>query len=159
MKEMSFQEKKSIAPVISTVLVLIAYFAYVWLKHQAGLLDPEYDLKFWATTMLIFIGIGVVSNIVILIIFHMVNAAVNEIRQEEEDCSMVEDEMDKLIELKATRNSYIVAGVGFVIALVSLVLEKTPAVMLNVLFLSFHMGFFTESFSKLYFYRRGIKHG
>jgi len=45
--------------------------------------------------------------------------------------------MDKLIALKAMRNSNIVVGAGFVISLVCLVLGKSPAIMLNIIFLSF----------------------
>lgn len=67
--------------------------------------------------------------------------------------------MDKLIALKAMRNSYIVVGVGFVIALLSLYMKMQPAIMLNIIFASFSIGSLFEGFSQLYFYRRGVKNG
>jgi len=155
--KMFYQEKKIIATMISMVLILAAYLIYIFQKYQEGAIDFEYDLKFWASTMLIFIGVGIVSTILILIIFHILNAIVNEIKQEDQDVSMEEDEMDRLIALKATRNSYLVVGVGFVISIVTLVLQKPPAVMLNIIYVAFHLGVLVEGFSQLYFYRRGVR--
>lgn len=120
------------------------------------MIDLENDLKFWALTMLYFVGVSVVFNILILILFHILNAVVNAVKQEDLDDPMIEDEMDKLISLKAMRNSYIMVGVGFVISIVSLVMEWPPTVMLNIIFLAFNLGSIFEGFSKLYFYKRGI---
>jgi Na+-driven multidrug efflux pump len=66
--------------------------------------------------------------------------------------------MDKLIELKSTRVGFAIAGVGFVAALLALILNYSPAVMLNVLFISFCAGSILEGFTQLYYYRRGIRH-
>jgi hypothetical protein len=94
-----------------------------------------------------------------MIIFHIINAAVNEATRGEQEEPMKEDEMDKLIQLKATRNSYVVAGIGFILSLITLVLQKPPAVMLNIMFLSCFLGSLFEGFTQLYYYRRGIKNG
>ena len=122
--------------------------------------------------MLIFIGIGVAASIVIQIIFHIllsISIAVKkELRGEKTDdkeieksikSEMVEDEMDKLIELKSNRVGFVLAGIGFVAALVSLVLNYSPAVMLNILYITFALGSLFEGFAQLYFYRRGVKNG
>jgi hypothetical protein len=153
---MYYQEKKSIVTTLSGILVLAAYCIYVYQKLQSGTADLANDLKFWATTMLIFIGIGVVSIIIILIIFHIINAAYNEVTSQEAEDPMVEDEMDKLIALKAMRNSFIIVGAGFVISLVTLVMQMPAAVMINIAYLSFNVGSIFEGISQLYFYRRGV---
>jgi hypothetical protein len=72
---------------------------------------------------------------------------------------MVEDEMDKLIELKAMRIGFAIAGIGFVLSLISLVLDYAPAVMLNIAFFSFSIGSMIEGIIKLYFYKRGVRNG
>lgn len=72
---------------------------------------------------------------------------------------MVEDEMDKLIELKAMRIGFAIAGIGFVLSLITLVLDYAPAVMLNVIFFSFSIGSMIEGITKLYFYKRGVRNG
>ncbi len=168
---MSYKEKKTIVSLVTGLLILATYCIYTLNKIQLGTAALD-DLKFWATTILIFIGIGVVALIIILIVFHIllsVTIAVKEEIQNGEyddkkiaktlELDMVEDEMDKLIGLKAMRISLAVVGIGFIAALVSLVLNYSPAVMLNILFFSFGIGSMIEGFTQLYFYRRGVRNG
>jgi hypothetical protein len=168
---MSYQEKRTITSIVTGALVLGAYCIYAFGKVQSGA-DIQGDLKFWASTMLFFIGIGIVAGIVIQIVFHIllsISIAVKEqIRNGHVDdkeiektigADMVEDEMDKLIELKSNRIGFIFAGIGFVAALVSQVFNYSPVVMLNIMFISFSAGSMFEGFAQLYYYRKGIRHG
>jgi hypothetical protein len=168
---MSYQEKKVVTSIVTGVLVLAAYCIYVFSRYQSGVVAPG-DLKFWALTILIFIGIGVVASIVIQIVFHIllsISIAIKKKMQDEKcddkeiekevEAEMIEDEMDKLIELKSLRPAFLIAGIGFIAALVSLVLKYSPAVMLNILFISFYIGSLFEGFAQLYYYRRGLKNG
>ena len=165
---MSYQVKKTFASIISGVIVLGAYLFFAFSSYQSGLLAPD-DLKSWAQLMLIFIGVGIAATIVIQIIFHIilsVGIAIKEniknggcADQEIENkiqLEIVEDEMDKLIELKSLRVGVIVAGVGFIISLIILVLSYPPMLMLNTVFISFSFGNILEGFTKLYYYKRGI---
>lgn len=168
---MSYQEKKTIVSILTGILLLAAYCIYAFGKVQAGVAAPD-DMKFWATAILIFIGIGVVASIVIQIVFHIllsIAVAVKEqVRsgkcdnkkiEETIELEMIEDERDKLIGLKSMRFGFAIAGIGFVAALVSLVLNYSSAVMLNILFVSFNIGTIIEGFVQLYFYRRGFNYG
>ena len=166
---MSYQEKKTTVSLVTGLLILAVYCIYALSKTQSGAVSLE-DLRFWATTMLIFIGIGVVAQVVILIVFHIllsVTMAVKVQWQREEydgkkiekalEADMVEDEMDKLIGLKATRISLAIAGFGFMAALGTLALNGPPAVMLNILFFAFGIGLMAEGVAQLYFYRHGVR--
>jgi uncharacterized membrane protein len=164
---MSYQEKRTIASLVSGILVLVAYGIFALGKLQSETYDPA-NLKFWAITMLIFIGIGIVATIIIQIVFHILMAISIAIKEKESDeavitktieASFVEDEMDKLIELKASRIGFAFAGFGFVIGLVLLAFDGTPSLMLNILFLSYSIGSLCEGFGSLYYYRKGIKNG
>lgn len=168
---MSYQEKRVITSIVTGVLILATYCIYVFSRYHSGAVAPD-DLKFWAGTILIFIGIGVAASIVIQIVFHIllaISIAVKKKMQDEKcedkeiekkiQAEMVEDEMDKLIELKSMRLAFILAGIGFIAALVFLVLNYSPVVMLNILFFSFCVGPLFEGFAQLYFYRRGLKNG
>jgi hypothetical protein len=165
---MTYQVKKTITEIISGAIVLGVYLFYAFGRYHSGLLAPD-DLKNWAQLMLIFIGVGIAATIVIQIIFHIllsISIAIKEniknggcADQEIENriqLEIVEDEMDKLIELKALRVGVIVAGVGFVISLIILVLGYPPMFMLNTVFISFSFGNILEGFTKLYYYKRGI---
>jgi hypothetical protein len=171
---MFYQEKKTIVSIISGILILVAYTIYGISKYQevgANLLN---DLRFWAAAMLFCIGGGIVIIILIQIVFHIILAVANEVAKEISNKAKgkgndetyekleiieAEDEMDKLIALKAMKNSFTVVCVGFVIALVLLYLKMPPAIMLNIIFISFNLGMFIERFSQLYFYRKGIRNG
>lgn len=168
---MSYQEKRVAVSIISGLGVLVSYYIYVFGKVQAGAAAAD-DMKFWAATMLAFIGIGIAAAIVIQIVFHIMLSMAVAVREQVKtgecddkqvektiNAQMVTDEMDKLIELKSMRVSFAVAGIGFVAALLSLVLNYSPAVMMNILFVSFSAGSLLEGFTQLYFYRKGIKNG
>ncbi len=164
---MSYQEKRTIVGILSGIAILTAYCVYAFNRYASGAIAPG-DLKFWATTMLTFIGIGIVVTIVIQIVFHILLsisiAVTKSIRNESVDdkeiektinAEMVEDERDRLIDLKSNRVGFIFAGIGFVAALLALVFDYSPVVMLNILFISFSVGSIFEGFAQLYFYRRG----
>lgn len=164
---MSYQEKRTVASIFSGILILAAYCIYAFSPARlAGL--PAGDLKPWASTMLVFIGIGIGVTIVIQIVFHIllsISLAVQAkiINQQSDDKEierainreMVEDERDKQISLKSMRIGFVVAGIGFVTALLSLVFSYSPVVMLNILYLSFSVGSLLEGAGQLYYYRRG----
>lgn len=168
---MSYQEKRTVTSIVTGVLVLVAYCIYAFSRYHTGAVAPD-NLKFWASTILIFIGIGIAASIVIQIVFHILLAISIAVKKkiQDEKCEdkeiekkiqveMVEDEMDKLIKLKSTRIGFILAGIGFIAALVFLALNYSPAVMLNILFISFCVGSLFEGFAQLYYYRRGLKNG
>jgi hypothetical protein len=168
---MSYQEKKTIVSTLTGTLLLAAYCLYAF-----GIAHPDRavsaDVKVWATTILVFIGIGIAASIIIQIVFHIILSIAIAVKQRvnNSQCDdketekaiqleMVEDEMDKLIGLKSMRVSFAIAGFGFIAALVSLVLNFSVVVMLNIIFISFSAGTIIEGISQLYFYRKGVKNG
>lgn len=168
---MSYQEKKSIISIVTGLLILAAYFIYTYTKYQSGVVI-EGDLKFWAASILVFIGIGIVATIIIQIIFHILLSVAIAVQAKvrDESCDdkeiektieleMVSDEMDRLIELKSSMVGFGVAGAGFMLSLVAIVFNYSPVVMLNIMFASFSIGSILEGFTQLYFYRKGINHG
>lgn len=168
---MSYKITKTIISMAAGVLLITAYFIYALAKVRAGTASPD-DMLFWSRTILIFIGIGVAATIVIQIVFHILLAIAMAVKEQvksgqcaDQDIEkkigleMVEDEMDKLIELKSMRISYIVVGAGFVSALGFLALNHPVAVMLNIVFGSFFLGSLIEGFTQIYYYRKGIKNG
>lgn len=165
---MSYQEKRTIVNMISGVLVLVAYSIYALNRYNSGAAAAS-DLKSWAGAILIFIGIGIAATIIIQIVFHILLSIFIAVEKKIQDqtyddkeieksikSEMVEDERDRLIDLKSTRIGFALAGGGFIAALVSLLLDYSPVVMLNILFISFLAGSLVEGFTQLYYYRRGV---
>lgn len=168
---MSYQEKRVITTMTAGGAVLGAYLVNAAGYWTGKGFAPD-ELPFWAGTILKFILAGVIATVVIQIVFHIlmsVGIAVKEslkagksddeaieksIKQE-----MVEDERDKLIELKAMRIGFIIAGAGFVFSLIAAFTTGSPALMLNILFITFSAGSLAEGAAQLVFYKRGIRHG
>lgn len=165
---MSYQEKRTIVSIVTSIIILASYVTYLMSQYKAEKLLTN-DIKSMAGIMLIFIGIGIAANIIIQIVFHIllsIAIAVKETAQNEK-CSdlhiervinveMKEDEMDKLIELKASKTGFIVASIGFIAALLSLVLDYTPMVMINIIFIAFFVGSLLEGCTSLYYYKKGV---
>ena len=165
---MSYQEKKTITSMVSGLILMGVYALNAWGRYQAGA-APVDDPAFWAWMMLRYIGIGIIITIMLQILFHILLSIGIAVRENIQNGSrddkeiekaikqeMVEDERDKLIELKSLRAGFILAGIGFIASLVSLALGYSLAVMLNILFFSFFTGSLIEGFVQLYYYRRGL---
>lgn len=168
---MSYKVQRTIVSIAASVVLMAAYCIYAFGKVNSGNVAMD-DLKFWATAMLVFIGIGIVALIVIQIIFHILLSIALAVKEQVQTgkCNdkeiektlaqdMVEDEMDKLIGLKSMRISFAIVGIGFAAALVSLVLKCSPVVMLNIMFASFYLGSLIEGITQLHYYKAGVKNG
>lgn len=158
---MTYQTKKTIVSLLASIAILISYCISVYNDISKGL-TLENDATFWAKKMLIFIAIGVAINMISFIVFHIllsVNLSVKDSKEinRKLELEMVEDEMDKLIELKSLRVGYIIASTGFILGLILLAFNTSIAIVLNILFLSFFVGAIAEGISNLFFYFRGIR--
>ena len=161
---MSYNSKKMIISIAAGVLLMIAYVIYAF----GGTAPASEDLKAWAAAMLIFIGIGVAAIIAIQIIFHIALAIGISIKEKEYDgkkvqrivnSSMLEDERDKLIDLKADRIGHAFTGFGFIAALVALVCGLSAVTALHILFASLVVGSLIEGSVSIYYYERGVHNG
>jgi hypothetical protein len=147
---MSYQEKKNIVSLISTLLIFGIYCWYVFQMYQEGRIDST-SFRFWGAVILILIPVSIVAKIIISIVFNIIN----RITTNEKEPSF-SDELDKLIELKAIRNSHSVFVAGFLLAMVLLVFDKPPSVMFITLILSGFLSEVVGGITQLYLYRKGV---
>ncbi|MBF9016343.1 MULTISPECIES: hypothetical protein [unclassified Oceanispirochaeta] len=148
---MTFQEKRSLGLLISNVAVSAIYYLIVYNKFQAGELGSLGDTRMWAAIILLSIPIYIAANILMMIMVNIIQA----IATQEEPKDIV-DEMDKLIELKATRNFYHTFMVGFMLALGSQYLRMEIHVMFIILITTLVLAGIVNEISQLYFYRKGV---
>jgi len=148
---MSYQEKKNVVSLISTILIFGSYCLYVFQMYQEGGIDSTNNFSFWGSVILILIPVSIAAKIIITIVFNIIyRIATNE---KEPSFS---DELDKLIALKATRNSHYVFLFGFLLSMGSLVMDMSPSVMFIILFSSGFVSELVGVFTQLYLYRRGV---
>ena len=148
---MTYQEKKSIVSLISTILIFGSYCLYMYPRHPEGGLESEETFRYWGSFVLILLLFSIVAHIIISIIFNIVFRMTNKEKEPK-----FADELDKLIDLKANRNSFFVFIVGFLLAMGSLILYQPSQVMFIILITSGFISDVTGSVTKLYHYRKGI---
>ena len=161
---MTYKSKRTIAGMISGIMLLLAYIIYVRVR------GPEFseDLSIWARLMLIFIGIGIGLTIVIQILFHIsysIGITIKEQGKNYKDIeriissAAVEDEMDKLINRKSAHYGYICAGSGFITSLIFLAAGTPAFIALHLIFGSFFAASLVEGIINIYSYEKGITNG
>jgi hypothetical protein len=120
-------------------------------QYPEGGLEPAETFRYWGSFVLILTLISIVAHIIISIIFNIVF----RITTREKEPTFA-DELDKLIELKATRNSFFVFIFGFLLAMGSLVIDQPSQVMFIILIAAGFISDVTGSVTKLFHYRRGV---
>ncbi len=148
---MDIKEKRILISLIGSVLILGFYAWYVYSRYIAGNPDILNDYSFWGKSFLILIPVAIVTQIVIQIIFAIYIHATSK-----EEIDPIEDERDKLIELKAIKISHYIFIVGFMLAMGSLALGSQPWIMFVVLIFSGFIATVVNEIIRLYLYRRGV---
>lgn len=148
---MDIKEKQILVVIISTILIFTCYSLYVYNNYIVKNFEILNDFKFWGKTFLILIPVTIVSQIVIHIIFAIVNKIVTN-----EDIESKSDERDKIIDLKAIRVSHWLMTAGFVVAMITQVLGMQPyMLMLSLICFGFISAIVSE-LTKMYLYRKGF---
>lgn len=148
---MTYQEKKSMVSLISTILIFAAYCLYKYPAYPAEVPDPQETFHYWGAFVLVLTLVSIAAHIVISIIFNIVFRMTTG----EKEPSFA-DELDKRIDLLAFRNSFAVFIFGFLLAMGSLVMDRPSDVMFIILIVSGFLSDTTGSMSRLYHYRRGV---
>lgn len=148
---MTYQEKRSIVSMISTILIFIAYSLYMYPQYPKGGVESIEALHYWGSFVLILTVVSIIAHILISIIFNLIFRITT--REKEPKFA---DELDKLIELKAFRNSFFLFILGFLTAMGSLIIYQPSQVMFIILILSGFISDVAGSVTKLYHYRRGV---
>lgn len=148
---MSYQEKQNIVNIFSGIAVTALFGWIIYQRHLSGQIDLINDFKSWGIVFLIFAAVSIVARIIIQIVFHIFNA----IATREEDIPK-DDERDKLIKLKATRNSYYAFSGGMVFGFLLLAFGLPVFTLFIVFVITGLVSEIVDNGSQIYFYRRGF---
>lgn len=153
---MSFQERRSLYNLVSSIIISVVFFIIINSMYNNGRFDTENMVKFWSLILLIYIGFSIVSRIILIIIHRILGEIRDEITGEKNDDRDIVDERDKLIELKSDRISSIVFMFAIIIGAVTQVMDYP----VGGFFLSIMIGgFIGEQISyiaQIMYYRRGV---
>jgi hypothetical protein len=145
------KEKEILLTIISSFFITGFYALYVYYEYVAG--NPEIinSMKFWGIAFLVLIPISIIAQIIIHIIFVIINKILTN-----EDVPNISDERDKLIDLKAIRISHWIFTLGFLLAMASQAFEMPPYIMFITLFIFGFIASMTSEIVKIFMYRRGF---
>ena len=146
----TYQENRTIAYLISMLLVTAYYLCFLWEEFQKGVFDTDTIPSEWGWTVLKLVGAQIVLSVLASIGVSIMYAVLNREMEKE-----VSDERDKLFELKTNQLSFTIFGLGFLSAMLCLALGTSPLLVLNLIVLSMFVGSMVGYIAKLYFYRRG----
>lgn len=148
---MSYQEKRSIVNLAST-MILPAIFAAVMLpRYPEGEVYSAGVFQFWGEFFLLLIVASIIARIAISIVFSIINTiATREVEPS------ITDERDQLIEMKANTRSLYLFSLGFIIGIGSLAFGQTPNVMFIIFFCAGIAAEIMSDVSQFFFYRRGF---
>ncbi|USB33187.1 hypothetical protein [Paenibacillus sp. YPG26] len=148
---MTYQEKKSILSLISSVLIFVVYCLYRYPLYPEGAPGSQEVLHYWGSFVLVLTLISIAAHIAISIMFNIVFRMTTGEKE-----PAFADELDKRIDLLAFRNSFVVFVGGFLLAMGALVIDRPLEVMFIILIASGFLSDVTGSVSRMYHYRRGV---
>ncbi|NBC30056.1 MAG: hypothetical protein GVY29_08715 [Spirochaetes bacterium] len=125
---MSYQQQRSIAAIVTGLIVVVVYLWMTLSRLEAVGPDTEVLVRFWAASILIMVPVGVVASIATAILSAIVYRIISG-----EDPPTIEDERDRTIELKSNQVSQAIFVLAFVASMVPIVLGASVTAMFLVL--------------------------
>ena len=151
---MSHQEKNITASLVTSLLIFGFYLIRILGMLQTDGLNSTKLFRLWGIVILLTIA----GTIITSIFTHIIAAIVHAIQTGEENPKIedIEDERDKLIDLRGTKIAYIVSSSGVFFSMLAFVLGQPSLVMFSLLIF---FGIFAQvvgDISRLVLYRRGF---
>lgn len=148
---MEQKEKQVLVSLIASLIIIVFYSLWVYSKYIESNPEVINDLRFWGRSFIVLIPVAIITQIVIHILFAIINKIVTG-----EDSSDKDDERDKLIELKSLRVSHWIFVVGFTLAMGAVALGMELWVMFVTLIFSGFLSDLISSSVKIWYYRKGV---
>ena len=151
---MSYQEKNIRASLVTFALILGYYLIRMLNMVFTESLVSTKVFRLWG----IVIVLTILGTIITTIFTHIFSAIFQAIKTGEEDPKIedIEDERDKLIDLRGTRVSYIISSSGVALSMLAFVLGQPPLVMFSLLIFFGLIAQVIGDISRLVLYRRGF---
>jgi len=150
---MSFQEKDIAASFVIFTLILGFYLVRVFQMIQSESFNLTNMVRLWATVIIL----GIVVTIIGTILTHIGSGIIQAIiTREEPVIEDIQDERDRLIDLRGTRVAYLVSSIGVLLSMLTFAFGQPPLVMFSLLILSGLVAQVVSDISRLVLYRRGI---
>jgi hypothetical protein len=148
---MQYQEKRGIVFLAGNVILTSLYLVFMALNWHDRMVQVSADLAFWAIAALVYVPLQVAIRLVTVITF----AVVHHVTANAEPVDL-EDEMDKLIDLKATSLSYGLFMAGVLVGLACLAFGLPAQALVIAIGAAMIVSGLAGDLAQLIMYRRGV---
>lgn len=151
---MSFQEKNVTVSLVNFTLILGFFLIRLFRMVQNDTFNSTSLFRLWG----IIIVLAVIVTIAATILTHIVSVIIQAIKTGEENPQVedLEDERDKLIDLRGTKVTYFISSIGIFLAMLTFALGQPPLVMFTLLIFFGVVAQIIGDISRLVLYRRGF---
>ena len=151
---MSFQEKNIAVSLVNFTLIIGYFSIRVIQMMQGGTFTPPNIFRLWGIT----IALAIIVTIIATILTHIGSAILHAVKTGEEktDVEDIEDERDRLIDLRGTKLTYVLYSIGVFLSMLTFVFGQPPLVMFTLLIFFGLVAQIIGDISRLVLYRRGF---
>jgi len=151
---MSFQQRNITVSLVTFILILGLYMTRVFQLLQSDGFTPTNIFRLWGITIIL----SIVATIILTILAHIGSAVFQVIKTGDENPKIedIQDERDKLIDLRGTRVTYVASSLGVLAAMLTFVFGQPPLVMFSLLVFFGLLAQIIGDISRLMLYRRGF---
>lgn len=151
---MSFKEKNIVVSLLNFTLILLFYCIRLLQMKQNETFNQENVFPLFG--IIIFLAVAV--TVLAIMLTHLLPIIVKYIRTGEKQSRFddLEDERDKMIDLRGTHITYTVSSLGSFIAMLSYVYGQAPLVMFALFIFFGVLAQIIGDISRLLLYRRGF---
>jgi hypothetical protein len=151
---MSFQQRNITVSLVTFILILGLYLTRVFQLLQSDSYTPTNIFRLWGITIIL----SIVATIILTILAHIGSAVFHVIKTGDENPKIedIQDERDKLIDLRGTRVTYLASSLGVLAAMLTFVFGQPPLVMFSLLVFFGLLAQIIGDISRLMLYRRGF---
>jgi len=150
---MSFQEKNITVSLSIFVAILGFYLIRVFQMVQNESFNSTNMFRLWG----IIAVLAVIGTILATIFTHIVGGIVHKVRTNEDPhIEDIQDERDKIIDLKGTRVAYTLSSIGVALSMLTFVFGQPPLVMFSLLIFFGVLAQVVADIWRLTLYRRGF---
>lgn len=151
---MSFQQRNITVSLVTFILILGFYLLRIFQLLETDSFVSTNVFRLWG----IIVVLAIVATIVLTILAHIGSAVFQVIKTGDENPKIedIQDERDKLIDLRGTQITYVASSLGVLVAMLTFVFGQPPLLMFSMLIFSGLLAQIIGDISRLVLYRRGF---
>src|SRR5688572_33341384 len=150
---MSFQDKNIAVSLSTFTLILGFYLLRIFQMIQGESFNSTNVFRLWGIVALL----AVIGTILLTIFTHIASGIVHKVRTNEDpQIEDIEDERDKIVDLKGIRVAYTFSSIGVALSMLTFVFGQPPLIMFSLLIFFGILAQIVADVWRLTLYRKGF---